>query len=394
MSSPNERISDVELGERLRLAREKAEIKQSEAAEIIGVARTTIVAIEQGQRKIRIPEIQLLAGAYHTSVNALYRIEAVHLDLAPQFRKLSGSSSDEVSSAAVLLNSLVSAELELENALGAKKLRNYPPEKPILPGNVSLQAEADAQDLRDWLGLGHGPLSDVISLMELQMGLRVYIKPLSSKISGLFAFDPAAGGCILLNGNHPDDRIAQSAVHELGHFISTRNEPEALLADERFQSRSEKYATTFGRAFISPARSVRQMFADLTSGQSHLTRRHIILLSSHFGISREAMVRRLEELSLVRQGTWEWFEANGGITNQQVEEVLGKSFEPRVLASRSALIVPHRLALLAREASKRGIYSESQLARLLDIDLHSIREVLDGVDEEVVEQNEQFEIPR
>ena len=35
------------------------------------------------------------------------------------------------------------------------------------------------------------------------------------------------------------------------------------------------------------------------------------------------MIRRLEELGLVKSGTGDWFEDNGGITDEQVRQVLG-----------------------------------------------------------------------
>ena len=62
---------------------------------------------------------------------------------------------------------------------------------------------------------------------------------------------------------------------------------------------------------------------------------------------REAMVRRLEELSLARAGTWDWFQANGGITDEQVRQVLGV-FPVRGGSMIEAQgLVPPRLALLA-----------------------------------------------
>ena len=42
--------------------------------------------------------------------------------------------------------------------------------------------------------------------------------------------------------------------------------------------------------------------------------------------------------------------------------------------------MPPRLASLAREAWKRGIYSEGQLAQLLRLDLLGVREVLEGAE--------------
>jgi DNA-binding XRE family transcriptional regulator len=102
--TPLEQLNPVELGERLRIAREAIDINQTTAAAAIDVARTTIVAIEQGQRRVRMPELQQLAKLYGTSVNALLRQEAIQVDLAPRFRKLVGTGDAAVDAAAKLLN--------------------------------------------------------------------------------------------------------------------------------------------------------------------------------------------------------------------------------------------------------------------------------------------------
>ena len=383
-----ERLTDVEIGERLRVARESVKLTQADAAAQIGVVRTTLVAIEQGKRRVQIDELQKLANIYGTSANALLRREAVHLDMIPRFRKLAEKEDSAVERATRLLNDLVRAELELENALGVNRTRNYPPERPILPGDVRAQAEQDAQELRDWLGLGPGPITDIVSILDLQLGVRVYVRPLDGKVSGLFAFDEAAGACILLNSNHPPERLNQTGAHEAAHLISTRRQPEVLTDDERFTSREERYANCFQRSFTMPARAVRQRFAEITAGQSHLTRRHIILLAHALHVSREAIVRRLEELKLAREGTWDWFTANGGITDDQVRQVLGELPDRKTYSARAQGPVPPRLALLAREASKKEIYSEGQLARLLHLDRHEVRVLLDGVETEESEANE------
>src|ERR1700683_2778936 len=79
-----EQMSPEMIGERLRVARENAKLTQEDAANSIDVARTTLVAMEQGKRRARMSELQKLAKAYGTSVNALLRKEAIHVDLAPR----------------------------------------------------------------------------------------------------------------------------------------------------------------------------------------------------------------------------------------------------------------------------------------------------------------------
>lgn len=371
-----DQTAPAEVGERLRIARETAEITQADAAATIEVARTTLVAMEQGQRRVRMHELQKLARLYGTTVNALLRNEAIHVDLAPRFRKLQGSSDAAADTAVQLMADLAKAEVELENLLGVKRVRNYPPERPILRGDVRAQAEQDAIELRQRLGLGISPVPDIVTLLEMEMGVRVYVRRFDGRISGLFAYDEALGPCMLLNANHPRDRRTQTAAHECGHLISTRRQPEILHKDEPESSREERYANAFGRAFLTPARAVMQKFQEVIAGSDRLTRRHVIVLAHFFGVSREAMVRRLEELGLVKSGTWEWFVANGGITDEQERQVLGDLSAPDAHKAEADRPTTLRLNLLAAEAYRQELLSEGQLARLLHLERVELREIL------------------
>ena len=117
-----EALSPIEVGERLRIAREAAKVTQAAAAAALEVARTTVVAIEQGQRRAKLDELQRLASLYGISVNALLRREAVQVDLKPRFRRM-GEQDDGVEGAVALLTTLVQAELELEDLLGVRRPR-------------------------------------------------------------------------------------------------------------------------------------------------------------------------------------------------------------------------------------------------------------------------------
>lgn len=379
-----EALSQQEVGERLRIAREAAKVTQAAAAAALDVARTTVVAIEQGQRRAKLDELQRLASLYGVSLNALLRREAVQVDLKPRFRRM-GEQDDGVESSVALLTSLVQAELELEDLLGVRRSRNDLPERPLMPGDVILQAEHDAAELRQWLGIGHAPVHDIVSLLELQLGARVFVRRLPAKIAGLYAYDEAAGPCILLNAAHPRERRAQTGAHELGHFVSTRRAPDALYDGSPEASREERYANAFARAFLTPARAVMAKFSDVTAGSSQLTRRHVIVLAHAFGVGREAMVRRLEELGLTKVGTWDWFEHNGGITNEQARQVLGEAWGIDARKVDAARPVSLRLSMLAHEAWRKDLLSEGQLAGLLQLDRVEIRELLDAFEDEEVD---------
>jgi Zn-dependent peptidase ImmA (M78 family)/DNA-binding XRE family transcriptional regulator len=380
MNALLDQIPPAEIGERLRLAREAADKRQAQAANAVGMSRTTLVAIEQGQRRVRMDELRKLSKLYGTSVNALLRAEAIHVDLTPKFRTLVDERDESGRAATHLLADLARAEVELENLLGVRRTRNLPPERPILPGNVVVQAEEDALELRQRLGLGLAPVSDIITLLELELGVRVYVRRLNASISGLFAYDEKLGACILLNASHPRERRTLSAAHELGHLVSTRRDADVLNEQSPQRSPEERYCNAFARSFLMPARAVMQKFREVTAGASSLTRRHVIILAHAFGVSREALIRRLEELKLTKSGTWDWFEENGGITDAQVRQVLGdlvRADTDKVDADRPTTL---RLNTLVAEAWRQGLMSEGQLMRLLKLDRIELRNLLDLVE--------------
>jgi Zn-dependent peptidase ImmA (M78 family) len=395
MADLNE-LSAQEIGRRLRLARESADIRQDDAARVIGVSRPTLVSIEKGVRRVRIQEIQMLARHYGVSVNALLRREAVHTDLMPRFRKLRETEDKHTAEAIQLFNNLIRADVELENILGIRRRRNYPPECGINEGDVLALAEKHAKDLRDWLGLGPGPIADIFSVIELGLSIRLYQRRLSSssKVAGLFTYDESVGACILLNASHPLPRRIQSAAHEVGHFYGTRQIPEVLEDNEKFLSRGERYANAFGRAFLTPADSFSESFRQLKQITGKTTRRLIILLAQQYNISRQACTLRLEELGLAKKGTWAWFENNGGITDNHVREVLGEMADRRDLTKSDAdRPISHRLSLMAHAAWKRELMSEGQLAELLKVGRVELREIIDQIELEERDTDELLKLP-
>jgi Zn-dependent peptidase ImmA (M78 family) len=395
MADLNE-LSAQEIGRRLRIARENAGIRQDDAAQVIGMSRPTLVSIEKGVRRVRIQEIQTLARHYGVSVNALLRREAVYTDLMPRFRKLRETEDTHVTETIQLFNDLIKADVELENVLGIQRRQNYPLERGINEGDVVALAEKHAKELRDWLGLGPGPIADIFTVIELDLGIRLYQRRLSagSKVAGLFTYDESVGACILLNANHPLPRRIQSAAHEVGHFYGTRQIPEVLEEDEKFLSRDERYANAFGRAFLTPAESFSESFRQLKEITGKTTRRLIILLAQQYNISRQACGLRLEELGLAKKGTWAWFENNGGITDEHVREVLGEMTDRRDPAKSDAnRPISHRLSLMAHAAWKRELMSEGQLAELLKVSRLELRGIVDQIELEERETDELLKLP-
>jgi Zn-dependent peptidase ImmA (M78 family)/DNA-binding XRE family transcriptional regulator len=378
-----EDISANEIGERLRLARIAAGKTQDEVAAALRVSRPTLVSIEKGQRKVRWDELDTMAQLYGASVNRLLAGDAVHVDLQGKFRR-QGAEDLEAAAAITLLNKLASASVELEQMLGISFTPSYPPEQFIGPGAIDRQAEEAALSLRHRLGIGLAPILDIVSLLENELGVRVFVRPLPSRISGLFAYDPVVGACILLNAKHPRERRALTAAHETGHLMSTRAAVDVVHMEEDNGSLEERFATAFSLSFLMPGGSLRRKFKEIIEADNRFTPRHLALMAQSFNVSPEAMCRQMERIELLPKGTFESLRERG--FNKAF--VLGMIGDPAPAAN--PMPVSPRLAQLATSAYRRSLLSEGQLSRMLDLDRVEVRHILDLFGGE---ESDEYQIP-
>jgi Zn-dependent peptidase ImmA (M78 family) len=311
------------------------------------------------------------ARLYGVSVGKLTSPDAIHVDLSAKFRRTEGrEASKAVTEALSLLNRLATGAVQLERLLGQELRTDYPPPIRINPQIVNQQAEDAANNLRTRLGVGLGPIPDLISLLELELGMRIFFRPLPSQISGLYAFDAVIGACVLINASHHWKRRVQTAIHETGHFVSDRSHADILEEDEVSVSVEERFAKRFGSAFLMPASGVRARFEQIVGSENRFDVRELILLAHQFGVATEAMCRRLEELGILPQGTWDSIRDRGFASDLE-RSVLGEVSSPP-----KPLLVPARLAYLASIALDRGLLSEGQLCDLLAVDRLGLRDAL------------------
>ncbi|MEB3338022.1 MAG: helix-turn-helix domain-containing protein, partial [Leptolyngbyaceae bacterium] len=83
------------LGELLQQARKKCGMTQADAAKVIDAARTTIVAIEKGERRLKPNELIKLARAYGRAVSDFVRPSPVIEPFQVQFRAAYQRSEQE-----------------------------------------------------------------------------------------------------------------------------------------------------------------------------------------------------------------------------------------------------------------------------------------------------------
>jgi Zn-dependent peptidase ImmA (M78 family) len=295
--------------------------------------------------------------AFGVQLRGAMRRQPVDEDLAPYLDELERLCDDYV-----WLEELCSAPLR----------RHYPPEYDVSGADAELIAEDVAASERQRLGLGDGPLPDLRELLETQVGLRIFQPDLPSDVAGLFAFTEEHGGCIAVNRRHPPERRRQSLGHEYGHFLTRRLRPEVtVLKRYARRPREEIFAETFGRALLMHAGGLRRRFLDLErERKGSPTHGDLCRLAHAYGISVEAMTRRLEEIDLIPAGTWDRLRL-AGFEVREARRALG--LEPLPAADK---VVPPRFVFLAIEAWQDGELSEGQLAGLLRTDRIAARRLV------------------
>ena len=134
----------------------------------LGAARTTVVAIEQGQRKVQPGELVRLAELYGRPVHELVRPMVSNEDFVARFRvSLERAPEPEVLEQTVAtFQQLVEDYLQLESILSMPLTNNYPPSYDLR----GLEPQAAAEDIagreRNRLGLGDGPIPALRELFE------------------------------------------------------------------------------------------------------------------------------------------------------------------------------------------------------------------------------------
>jgi Zn-dependent peptidase ImmA (M78 family)/transcriptional regulator with XRE-family HTH domain len=372
---PLQGIEPWALGSRLREAREARGWTQKQVAERLGVARTTLVAIEKGERRLKPVELIALARFFGRDVSELLQRGAPCEAFAVQLRATMPQASSietELRASIEEFQHLCEDYVRLEDICRAPLLRHYPPEYELRGVDPEMAAEDVAVGERNRLGLGEGPLVNLREVLENDIGLRVFQIELPSSVAGMFAFTEGLGGCIVVNLEHPPERRRQSLTHEYGHFLTVRHQSE-ITVENRYRRlpAGERFAENFARAFLMPAAGLRRRYLELQRGRSEgITYGDLCRLANFYFVSVEAITRRLEELRLIPLGTWERL-LQERFSVREAQRLLGIS-----PAAADDDLLPRRFVVLAVEAWQSGELSEGQLARLLRTDRLGAREAI------------------
>lgn len=255
-----------ELLEALRLSRG---LTQAQVAQVTGVSQAALSKAESGA-DLDEEKWDLIADLMGVPVSAFSAVQSSAAPARIFHRKLKSTPKSAVNKVAA---ELALVRLRVRDLMGAQRttLRAH----GLEDGFVTPQEVA--QEVREELGLGTGPIEDLVAVLE-DAGTLVLRWPLETiQVDAIASWQDGEVPVILVGEHVPADRQRFTMAHELGHAVMHETEASA---------EQESEANAFAGEFLVPAASLAKEWP------RPVTLDVLLQLKRRWGVSLSALIRR------------------------------------------------------------------------------------------------------
>lgn len=311
---------------RLTEARLAARMTQTELAETVGVSRQSISTYELGTKAPEPETMQRLARALAQPIAFFTKPEhaAFGAFSANFFRKI-GSDTKRRNQACEVLSRWFTASVHAFDDMANLPLVDIPQFEPRDSTRSSYdedEIEEYAETVRHHFGLGLGPISNVIRLLEVK---GVSICRLEIPGENIEAFSYWSGDrpfIFLASDKKSAARARFDVAHELGHLCLHRWVTSAEIEDASRLKEIEAEANRFAGAFLLPRKSFpNEVYSPRAEGFISLKRRWKVAIQAmvyrckDLGLFDESQVTNLyKQISYKRWRTVEPLDGPGGLS--------------------------------------------------------------------------------
>jgi len=339
-------------GDRLTQARLARGLKKVEIAKAIGITPAAVGQYERGDIR---PSGEVLVGLCEVLrfPPAFFVTGPASIDLSEHrihFRRLRSTSSRSKGTQIARLALLEEVVEHLERQV------IFPPiaiEHIAIVHGHRPEIEAIATSVRDAWGIGAGPISNIVMLIE-SMGS--VVTRAAADATGIDAYSRWSGGrpiIVLTNDKQDAARSNFDAAHELGHLVMHPDaEPGSAIVEHQAQA--------FASAVLMPASSIR----------SELPRRFdlaaYVELKRRWRVSIQALLYRARTLDVLSEAAFRRAMSRISLWGWRTGEPysLGAADEPTLIRSALELLGTSDVGWVATLATDSGI-PEDILATLL-----------------------------
>lgn len=237
-----------------------------------------------------------------------------------------------------------------------------------------------ASDIRNLLGIGQAPISDIFSLIE-SIGIVLFKIPLqNNSLSAVFMQDKR-NYLVIINSSKTLGHQTFSAAHELSHYYFDKEIVAGVCSINRHDSQLpfEQMADQFASEFLMPDNGVSAIAESRKNKQGKLTSFDIVFLQQYFKVSWSAMLNKLKCLGYIDDTD---VYKRMGIT--RLTQMLG--YDTSLITKTKDILVSKKYLELALQCYENDDISKIKLTEYLsdvnvDIsDISKVDELLNGGD--------------
>ena len=337
----------------LKIARLAHDFSIAELGESVGKSRQYLARLEAG---VDIPSISmsdLLAEQLDVTPDFFYNAAGRRLeDSAFHFRKLASTKTADKLGAIAKVEIFSRFFDAIEKRLSLPKY-----DFPSIECNTAEEIERSAEKCRTHWGLGLGPISNCVRLME-NAGAVVTSFNSNQSIDALSIL--SARPIVVINKSESACRVRFDHGHECGHFVMHFGKSTGDQA-------TESEANRFSSALLLPRSTFAREFPSVR-GRSQINWKAIIELKFRWKTSKAAILYRAKQLSLISDSTYKHALISGlyGRGQRKIED------EDKDIPVEKAELLPNSLEALR---TNFGI-TAPVLAREINIGQRMLRKIL------------------
>ena len=292
-------LPEIQLGERLRQARELAGFAQGEAAQALGITSAALSQYEGGKRRIEALKLDRIARLYGVPIT--YFFADAQTDKQTDWEMALRSLANTLSAAGKAgVAKLVQRIHDLEHLYAITGLpfpgKPHPP-FPSLPkeGYADYKVAEFAQKARRYYNLGIAPLLNVKLFLDAQ-GYQVFGIPFGKEepvLSGLFFLHPQLGLILVKNEDQSYTREPFTLCHEMAHSLFHWDRPAILCRDSERAELVEDFANRFASYFLIPREGLQERL-DVIGIKTAKQPEEVIHIARYFGVSYDTTLDSLD----------------------------------------------------------------------------------------------------
>ena len=355
----------MEIGKRLKIAREAIGYKQKKVEEQTGIGISSLSDFENAKREPKFSELAKLAEVYKKSIEFFLSDEKI--DEPVMLWREVPHSKEEKKATEAEFNKLCEQYCKLEVITGQVIKVKLPKSDIDDPKKFTFgQAEAFARKVQNQLCLGDIPSASLKKVLEEKYFVKIFHLQFSG--SAISSYSPLYGNAVLLNSDEKTKQWRRNydLAHELFHLCTMDIFKSSRLEDDLPTEEEEKFANAFASILLMPEEALKERIELFQNDKGGMSLDQVDDIAREFGVSIDALTYRIANIYKIPKEQNEMF--------LMAAKQLAEAHKPR--DSEKPNKFPERYYSLAIRALNEGKLSLMQFAKYMDLSYKKAQEYL------------------